>query len=411
MNGWFAGAPDVTGWPQPAAVVVAIPARDERAHIARCLASLARQRDSAGTPLGDSGFRVIVLANDCTDGTAAAARALADVLPYPLQVREVLLPEMEANAGGARKAAMDLAADTLEACGRADGIILTTDADSRVSPGWLHANLGALAAGADAVAGYIDPDPDDYLALGVAFGRRGRAEDRYLRLVAEIEALCDPRPHDPWPNHRVASGASLGVTLDAYRSIGGLPLLPLGEDAAFVRALERGGFRVRHSMQASVTTSCRFDSRARGGAGDTMRIRHADPDAPCDDDMEPARRTLRRALLRGRLRRRHGADGLADTLDWARRLWLGEDEAARLASAHANHAFAVFWDALVAASPTLAIQKPLRPSELPREIALAERAVRALRRSAARANGSAPPADRPAPAAETEPASGLTSLR
>ena len=385
MSRRSSGASHLASRPQPAAVVVAVPARDERDHVAGCLAALARQRDAAGTPLGDSGFRVILLANNCTDRTAAAARALADALPYPLQVLEVTLPEAEAHAGGARKAALDFAAEALEARGRPDGIILTTDADSRVSPGWLYANLDAMAAGADAVAGYIDADPDDYLALGPVFGRRGRAEDRYLRLVAEIDALCDPRPHDPWPNHRVASGASLGVTLSAYRSIGGLPLLPLGEDVAFVHALERGGFRVRHSMQASVTTSCRFDSRAKGGAGDTMRIRHADSDAPCDDDIEPARRTLRRTILKGRLRRLHAAGGLADVLNWAGRLRLGAGEAERLAAAHANHAFAVFWDALLAMSPTLAIHRPLRPSELPREIASAERIVHALRRGAARA--------------------------
>ncbi|HEX4766694.1 MAG TPA: glycosyltransferase [Lichenihabitans sp.] len=411
MSGWSADLPDRAGQPRAAAVVVAIPARDERDHVAGCLAALARQRDPAGRPLGDSGFEVILLANNCADGTAAAARALADALPYPLMVREVELPPSGAHAGGARKAVMDLAAGTLEARGRPDGLILTTDADSRVSSTWLNANLEAIAAGADAVAGYIDPDPDDYLALGPIFGRRGRLEDRYIRLVAEIDALCDPRPHDPWPNHRVASGASLGVTLEAYRSIGGLPLLPLGEDAAFIHALERGGFRVRHSMQASVTTSCRFDSRARGGAGDTMRIRHADSDAPCDDDIEPARRTLRRAILKGRLRRLHAADGLAEVPNWAGRLRLGEGEAERLATAHANHAFAVFWDALLAVSPTLTTQRPLRPSELPREIASAQRIVHALRCSALRANSPARPADRPAPAAETEPATGLTSPR
>ncbi len=393
--------------PGPGAVVVAIPARDERDQVAGCLAALARQRDTAGTPLGTRGIQVIVLANNCTDGTAAVARCLANILPYPLKVHEVTLPPSASHAGGARKAAMDLAADVLEKRGRPDGLILTTDADSRVSPIWLHANLDAVAAGADAVAGYIDADPDEYLALGPMFGRRGRAEDRYLRLIAEIDALCDPRPHDPWPNHRVASGASLGVTLAAYRAIGGLPLMPLGEDVGFVHALERGGFRVRHSMQASVTTSCRFDGRAAGGAGDTMRIRHADPDAPCDDGIEPAGRTLRRAVLKGRLRHLHATDGLAGVPRWARRLRIGDEEAEGLATAHANHAFAVFWDALLASSPTLAAQRPLRPSELPREIAVAQRIVSALRRSAARATGPTPQADRPAPASEIESASGL----
>ena len=124
-------------------------------------------------------------------------------------------------------------------------------------------------------------------------------EDAYLTALAELDAICDPRPYDPWPNHRVASGASLAVTLAAYRAIGGLPPVRLGEDAALVRTLEEGGFEVRHSLAALVTTSCRFDGRAKGGAADTMRLRHAEPETSCSDDIEPALRALRRFAWKG----------------------------------------------------------------------------------------------------------------
>ena len=265
--------------PRPA--IVAIPAHDEAERIKDCLAALAMQRDRSGIPLASGSFSVLVLANNCRDETAEMARAFAEVSPFPLHVVECRLPPSEAHAGGARRAAMDRSADILEADGAGDGVILTTDADSRAQPTWVAETLAGFAPGVDAVAGYIDADADEYLALGAGFLRRGRLEDRYLSRVAELYALLDPRRHDPWPNHRVHSGAAIAVTLSAYRAIGGLPVRPLGEDSALAQVLDESGFLIRHSMDAVVTTSCRFDSRAPGGAGDTMRARHEDLEAPC----------------------------------------------------------------------------------------------------------------------------------
>ena len=37
-------------------------------------------------------------------------------------------------------------------------VIITTDADGRVGPRWLSANLAAIAAGADLVAGFVRAD-------------------------------------------------------------------------------------------------------------------------------------------------------------------------------------------------------------------------------------------------------------
>jgi len=79
--------------------------------------------------------------------------------------------------------------------------------------GYLH----EFGNGVDCVAGYIDAIPAEYIGLGGDFLSRGRLEDTYLRYIAEIYARCDPRPHDPWPNHRVSSGASLAR--DSWRHI------------------------------------------------------------------------------------------------------------------------------------------------------------------------------------------------
>ncbi len=386
----------------PPPAVVAIPAHDEAERIGACLAALAMQRDGRGTPLTEGGFSVLVLANNCRDATADLARAFAEVAPFPLHVVECRLPPGEAHAGGARRRAMDAAADLL-ARDTGRGVILTTDADSRAGPTWVSAMLAGFAPGVDAVAGTIDADPNEYLALGVGFLARGRLEDRYLSRVAELYAALDPRPHDPWPNHRVHSGAGIAVTLAAYRAIGGLPVRPLGEDSALAEALEDAGFLVRHSMEAAVTTSCRFDSRAPGGAGDTMRARHADLDAPCDGDIERADRLFRRARTRGVLRRLHAAGRLGDDLGWRRRLGVDRDAAAALALAGAGRPFSHLWRRAEVESPALHLGPPLRPSALPREIDAIERLLRRLGRLGVTADAGGPRIP-PAEAGRGEPA-------
>lgn len=362
---------------QPHAIV-AIPAHDEEDRIGDCLAALAMQRGPDGAPLEPGRFSVLVLANNCRDGTAAVARAFAEAAPFALHVVECLLPPGEAHAGGARRAAMDRAAEILEAEGAVAGLILTTDADSRAASTWVAATLASFGPGIAAVAGYIDADATEYLALGAGFLKRGRLEDRYLSRVAELYARLDPRRHDPWPNHRVHSGAAIAVTLAAYRAIGGLPVLPLGEDSALAAAIEDAGLLIRHSLEPVVTTSCRFDSRAPGGAGDTMRARHLDLDAPCDGDLETAARLFRRARLRGTLRRRHAAGRLAEDPSWRARLGLGRDAAAVLTADALP--FSALWRRVEAASPVLRAGPALRPSDLPREIDSIERLLRRLDR-------------------------------
>ena len=366
--------------PSGSAAIVAIPAYDEAERIGACLASLAVQRDQAGKPVASGTFEVLVYANNCSDHTAEVARSYAETVPFRLHVIEDRLPPQSAHAGGARKAAMDRAANLLMAGRRHDGVILTTDADSRAQPLWISSNLAALAEGVDAVAGYIDADAAENVALGAGFLRRGRLEDAFLSHVAELYALLDPRPHDPWPNHRVHSGASFAVSLEAYQAIGGLPCRALGEDAALAHALESAGFLVRHSMMASVVTSCRFDSRAPGGAGDTMRLRHADLDADCDDDLEPVEQLFRRARVRGLLRRLHHSGRLADTTVWRRRLGFDRQMARTAVHACAHLPFAHFWDFVEAKSPVLRRARPLRPSDLSRETLKAERLLKRLRR-------------------------------
>jgi hypothetical protein len=91
------------------------------------------QRTSSGMPVPQNAVEVLVLANNCTDTTAENAWRVGCHLPFSLSVIERTLPDHSATAGGARRIVMDEAADRLRAR-HADGIILTTDADSTVSP-------------------------------------------------------------------------------------------------------------------------------------------------------------------------------------------------------------------------------------------------------------------------------------
>ncbi|MBI5132568.1 MAG: glycosyltransferase family 2 protein [Rhodopseudomonas palustris] len=355
--------------------VVAIPAHNEAERIRRCLSALAMQRDEAGAPVPAGAFDILIFANNCSDATADVVRSFAASVPHPVVVIEERLPPHERSAGAARKRAMDLAAARLTERDGPDSVILTTDADSCVAPTWFAATMRELHGGADCVAGYIDAEPLEIVGLGSAFLARGRLEDTYLRQLAEIDARCDPRPHDPWPNHRVSSGASLALTLAAYRAIGGLPSRPVGEDSALTAALERAGFKVRHSMAVTVLTSCRLDGRAQGGAADTMRLRHEQTDAPCDDDLEPALQATRRSIYRGHLRRMLAEQPAHRDLP---RGWQ-VSKAAMRSLAEPGVVFEEAWQRICRDSPALQRGAPLRPSDLPRQIAVANLILRQLR--------------------------------
>ncbi len=383
--------------PDELSAVVAVPIRNERQRVAACLQALAAQ---AG--LAPGSFGILLFLNNCTDDTACVVSetiaSLPDGLFQPLRVIEV--SDVVACAGWARRQAMDAAALWLAESGSADGMVLTTDADSRVEPDWVARSLAIVAAGADAVAGRIALDPQEAALLPTSLHDRGRLEARYEELLTEIGARLDPEPGNPWPCHWTRSGASLAVRRRAYETVGGMPPLPAGEDRAFVEALRQANFVVRQDPGIVVTTSGRLEGRAVGGAADTMRLRCERPDSLCDDRLERLDRALRRVLWRRWLRRAYADDRLH-----AGRLWpsvLGLPSATAAAAAilpSFSHAHA----AIEAASPQLAY-RPLPPSRLPRQIRLAEFLLKALRRfRAGDRGGSAPFGIVPGPARREPP--------
>ena len=287
--------------------IAAIPVRDEEDRIEACLDALLAQRDLSGRPLPSDALGLVLLLNNCSDRTAAIARGRLAASGAPFALVNVALPPSQANAGFARRLALDLAALWLERADRRDGVLLTTDADSRVPPQWLARNLAAIHAGCGAVAGRVTLEPAEEGLLPQALMRRTARENAYEQALLALSARIDPIAHDPWPNHWSASGASYGVTLDAYRAIGGLPYPASGEDRALADMLLRHDIPIRHDPDIVVVTSARLDGRACGGVADTIRMRCEDPEAPGDERLEPLANALRRYLWRRRLRRWHAA--------------------------------------------------------------------------------------------------------
>lgn len=341
--------------------VVAIPVRNEAERIAACLGAIDAQTGLAPGSLG-----VVLFLNNCTDATEAIVADLVPRMSVPVRVTHV--DYAGAHAGWARRAAMDQAADWLGAEGTIlSGMILSTDADSRVPPDWVARNRAALDRGADAVAGRIQLDPDERALLPPSLHWRGDREDLYSDLLTEAEARIDPDPHDPWPCHRTTIGATLSVSVAAYRAVGGMPAIALGEDGAFVALLLAQGLHVRHDPSILVTVSGRLVGRAPGGVADTIRARCEKPESLCDARLESVPRALVRYAWRRRLRRLHAAGRLGTERGWARALRIAEADAARVA-AHplAGHAVAE----AERTSPRL-VHRPLGPRQLPGQIRLA----------------------------------------
>ncbi len=292
--------------PRPALEAsVVIPARDEEALLPRALRALAGQRTEAGRPLDPECYEVIVVANNCTDGTAEAARAVGRALGLRLWVAEATFPPERATVGAARRLGMNTAAARLAAVGWLGGTVLSTDADTEPAPDWIAATLGEIARGADGVGGRVVLRAEERAALPAPVRRSYLLDLGYHRWVEELHGLLDPDPHDPFPRHHQHGGASFAVTAEAYARAGGLPALAHAEDVALFEAVQRVGGRFRHSFCVRAATSARRHGRAPLGLAHGLGAWTAEARAHGEHHLwvEAAAAVERRLALRGRVRR------------------------------------------------------------------------------------------------------------
>ena len=280
---------------------VIIPAKDEALNLPATLAALAAQTDAQGQSLPPASYEVLVLANNCLDGTAAVVRRLARQYPaLVVHVAELTLLGAQAHVGRARGLLMDEACTRLEQVGRCGGIIASTDADTRVAPTWLAAIQAEIAAGADAVGGRIRTDAD---ATALPAWHRLQARDTaYRQLCARLENLLDPCAADPWPRHHQHFGASLALTAHAYRQVGGLPEVRFLEDEALCQALARHDLILRHSPLVQVLTSARQHGRVEVGLSWQLRQWRQMSQQQLEPEVENPLQLARRWQLRRELR-------------------------------------------------------------------------------------------------------------
>ncbi|MGD0197065.1 MAG: glucosyl-3-phosphoglycerate synthase [Solirubrobacteraceae bacterium] len=235
--------------------IVVVPAHDEQDRIGLCLRALAEQRG-----VDAASFEVVVVLDRCSDDTRAVVSQRATATPRP---RLILLDSPRPGSGHARRAGMDFACARLLGAGRPHGLIASTDADTRVAPDWLATQLALARDGAGAIGGRIDLDPREASRLppAVLHGRKVHARARHARIRAFDQGATAMDGRD----HHQFSGASLAVTAQIYRDLGGLPVVDALEDEAFERLLEDRRIPIVRSDRVSVTTSARTNGRAARG--------------------------------------------------------------------------------------------------------------------------------------------------
>ena len=222
---------------RPAAAGVVVPAHNEEAMLPACLAALRRAVAAAGIPV-----HLVVVADTCTDRTAAVARACgARVISTGAR-----------NVGAARAAGMT---EMLRlAAGRDPAAVwlATTDADTVVPSGWLRRQLRYAERGWDVVLGTVAvADWEEYpphvpAAFEAMYGHGG-----------------GPHPH--------VHGANLGIRASAYLAAGGFRPLATAEDHALLAAATEAGCPVVQAGDITVRTSGRRQARAPRGFSHLLR--------------------------------------------------------------------------------------------------------------------------------------------
>jgi glycosyltransferase involved in cell wall biosynthesis len=216
---------------------VVIPARNERAKLPACLRAVLTAALCAPIPVA-----IVVVLDDCDDGSCElAGRYGPDVHFVSVDVH---------NVGAARAVGFGYARSLFghdTQCWYA-----TTDADSRVDPGWLVDQLGA---GADMVLGVVRVSDWNHPAEVV---------DRY-------EQAYEAGP--PYQNgrHEHIHGANMGFSARAYWRVGGFSTLASGEDVDLVERFVAAGYCIRQDTELSVITSARAEARAPHGFAHYLR--------------------------------------------------------------------------------------------------------------------------------------------
>jgi glycosyltransferase involved in cell wall biosynthesis len=233
----------MTGSGRVAAAGVVVPAHNEEELLPACLAALREAAGVAGVPV-----RLLVVADACTDATAAVAAAGgAEVIRIRAR-----------NVGAARAAGMARLLRRMRDTGPAVTWLATTDADTVVPPGWLRRQLGYAGRGWDVVLGTV-----------TVTDWTGHPPHAPALFAARYEFGDGPHPH--------VHGANLGIRASAYLAAGGFRSLRTAEDHALAAAATEAGGRVLQVSDLTVVTSARRQARAPRGFSHLLRSLTREP--------------------------------------------------------------------------------------------------------------------------------------
>jgi glycosyltransferase involved in cell wall biosynthesis len=235
---------------------VVVPAHNEEELLPACLAALRKAAGAAGVPV-----RLLVVADACTDATAAvAAAAGAEVIR--IRARNVgaaraagmarLLRAEATDPAATGLATTGLAATGLATTGLAATWLATTDADTVVPPGWLRRQLGYAGQGWDVVLGTV-----------TVTDWAGHPPHTPAVFEARYAFGAGPHPH--------VHGANLGIRASAYLAAGGFRPLRTAEDHALLAAASEAGCQVLQAADITVETSARRQARAPRGFSHALR--------------------------------------------------------------------------------------------------------------------------------------------
>lgn len=220
-------------------VHVVIPARDEEELLPRALASVARAGARLRAVRPSVTVSTTVVADSCRDDTAAVAAAYGAV---------VVSADL-GNVGAARRLGVDHATHGVGPEPR-QVWLANADADGVVPDHWLLAQLQLATAGFAMVVGTVVPAALD---VTMALDSQWRSH------------------HDLVEGHAHVHGANLGLSLAAYRSVGGFAPLAAHEDVRLVAEVRARGWRWSATHATCVTTSGRRQGRTAEGFAAYLR--------------------------------------------------------------------------------------------------------------------------------------------
>ncbi len=254
-RGWFwrpyggAPAPPPRRWPSVAAVV---PARNEAAAVGDAVASLLAQR-YAGS------FRIVLVDDHSSDGTAVVARAAASSLGKDGQLALLSAPPLAPGWTG-KLWALSAGVEAVEAGGDPPELYLFTDADIVHSPD----DLAGLVARAET-------EGRDLVSEMVLLRCCSAAERLLIPAFVFFFAMLYPFrwSNDPGRATAAAAGGCVLLRRSAYRRIGGLASIhgALIDDCALAKAVKASG----GSIWLGLTRTTR-SVRPYPGIGDVWRM-------------------------------------------------------------------------------------------------------------------------------------------